>query len=57
MWTGLRYWIVSSAVTDGNRYQVASSPAASSSAAATSPPWTRPGRGLVRAPPKRNRAS
>src|SRR6478735_10732402 len=31
------------AVTDGNAYQVARRPTASSSAAATSPPWAMPG--------------
>src|SRR4029453_6755716 len=31
------------AVTEGNRYQVASRPQASSSAAATRPPWAKPG--------------
>ena len=43
MCTGRRKRTVSSAVTDGNRYQVARIPAASSSAAATRPPWTKPG--------------
>ena len=39
----LATWYAFPAVTVGKRYQVASRPHASSSAAETRPPWTRPG--------------